>query len=388
MRQKVLFIITKSNMGGAQRYVYDLASLLPKDSYEVNVACGGNGPLVSKLVENGIPVSQIKNFERDINLLKELKAAYELYRIIKTYKPDIVHLNSSKAGGTGALVARLCGVKRIVFTAHGWPFHEPRNIVWRFLAWKFSYLTVLLSHTTIVVSQYDFTHNFMFGLRKKIVHIPNGLPYIAWKTKEASREFFAEKFMNERPIDSTIWIGTIAEYVRNKNLMAAVHAVHALIKSGVQCCFILIGNDGGERAQLSSYIHAHNLDNHIFLTGYIDEAREYLKAFDIFLLPSLKEGLPYVLLESGLAHIAPIASGIGGIPDIITHEQSGILIDPKNPQSITTALRLLIESPATREQYAQDFEDKVQSEFGGISGSVSMLDATQEVYDGKGSRAS
>ncbi len=300
--QKILYVITKSNWGGAQRYVFDLANSLPSDEYTVGVACGGNGPLVSKLKEQGIAVFPITNFERDINIFKEVYAAFELFRIIRREKPDIVHLNSSKAGGTGALVARLCGVRRIVFTAHGWPFLEPRSLPWRALAWFFSYLTVLLAHTTIVVSKYDLTHHHMPFVKEKITHIYNGIAPLTFGSGDIIRNAF--------PKNAYI-TGTIGELTHNKNHKTLVD--EAYVHSDM---FVAIVGDGELRSELESQIRSHNLEERVKLFGYLP-ATNVLKGFDMFSLPSLKEGLPYVLLEAKAAQLPITANHVGGIPEIM-----------------------------------------------------------------------
>ena len=136
---KILFIITKSNFGGAQRYVYDIATHLPKDKFEATVALGGSGVLKDKLEATGIRTIALPDLERDISVVKEWRAFVNIFKAIKETEPDIVHLNSSKAGALGALAARLynlflklskrdlqLGIK-IIFTAHGWAFKEKRN---------------------------------------------------------------------------------------------------------------------------------------------------------------------------------------------------------------------------------------------------------------------
>jgi uroporphyrinogen-III synthase len=111
-KKKILYVITKSNYGGAQRYVYELATGLPKDTFDVVVAFGGNGLLKEKLESAGMRTRTIENFERDIHFFKEFKAYKELKKIIQEEAPDIVHLNSSKAAALGAYAARACGIKK------------------------------------------------------------------------------------------------------------------------------------------------------------------------------------------------------------------------------------------------------------------------------------
>ena len=170
--KKVLYVITKSNWGGAQRYVFELAINMKKLGYEVAVACGGKGELVKKLQQAGIATYEVAGMERDISFLKEVKAIFSLIKIIRGYKPAVIHINSSKAGLLGTFVARLLRVPKIIFTAHGWPFLEPRKKMWRLMAWLGSYLTAIFSHQVILVSEYDLAHTNMFGIKSKctVIH--------------------------------------------------------------------------------------------------------------------------------------------------------------------------------------------------------------------------
>ena len=120
---KILYLITQSEWGGAQRYVFDLAVNF-KDKFEVAAAFGGEGGLKNKLDEENIRNFTLKNLVREINPWRDFLAFWEIYRLIRKTKPDILHTNSSKAEILGNLAGWLCGVPKIVFTAHGFVFNE------------------------------------------------------------------------------------------------------------------------------------------------------------------------------------------------------------------------------------------------------------------------
>lgn len=381
-RKKILYVITKSNLGGAQRYVLELATSLPKDAYDVAVACGGNGILTEKLHAAGIPVYTIKNFERDINIWKEIKSLFELRDIIRTVQPDIIHLNSSKAGGSGALVAHLMGVPHIVFTAHGWPFHEQRSIVWRTLVWKLSWITTLLAHTTIVVSRFDLEHAHMPFTRRKIHHIPTALPPITFKERTSARsELFTEETLHRHTHD--LFAVSTGEHTQNKNLKMLLEALKVHNVTQTKKIFLTLMSGGEERPLLEAYVRANHLENMVHFTGFVDNARTYLKAFDMFVLPSLKEGMPYGLLEAGAAGLASIASNVGGIPEIITHMETGLLIDPHKKESIIRAFESLTKDTPRDVPViyllGQALKKKVTEEYT-LS---SMVQNTMKVYESK-----
>ena len=109
--------------------------------------------------------------------------------------------------------------------------------------------------------------------------------------------------------------------------------------------------DGEERAKLEQQIAAHGLGNTVFLAGCIPDAARLLPAFDIFILPSLKEGLPYTILEALQARIPVVATSVGGIPDMIQSGKNGLLVPPQSSSALHSALTELIRDPIKRRQF-------------------------------------
>lgn len=302
MRTKILYLITKSNWGGAQRYVYDLATNLP-ESFEPVVASGGDGLLMKKLSEKSVRTISIPYLERDISLGKEISALSTLLRILKKEKPDILHINSSKAGGLGTLAGRIAGIKKIVFTVHGWPFLEKRNILARALIYTLSWLTALLSHTVIVVSEYDLRiAKKMPFVGQKTVRIYNGIetPVLG------SSAIIRDSFPNGVRIT-----GTIGELNKNKNQIALIE--QAKNKPDM---YVAIVGEGENKQLLVGKISEYGLSDRVKLFGFLS-ANEILKGFDTFALPSLKEGLPYVLLEAKAVGLPIVANRVGGVGEIL-----------------------------------------------------------------------
>lgn len=362
LKKKILFVITKSNFGGAQRYVFDLATNLPKESYDVVVAFGGDGLLKTKLENADVRTRHIASFDRDINLNKEVRAFRELSQIIREEKPDIMHLNSSKAGGTGALAARLAGVPRIIFTAHGWPFFENRNIIWRAAIWFLSWITTLLSHAVIVVSEHDMKRARMFGLSHKLHHIYTALPPIAFLSRNDARaQLYPSDIITAHQNET--WLVTIAEHTANKNLLMGIRAVEEHNATHASKIFYTLIGDGELRKEIQTYIDVYNLSKYIQCVGYKENASVLLPAFDLFLLPSTKEGFPYTLLEAGLAGVPCIASNVGGIPELIKDCETGLLIDPYDVQSITNVLGHAIKNSETTTQYATRLQETIRTNF-------------------------
>ena len=112
---KILYGITKSNFGGAQRYVFDLATEAKKAGHDVSVLCGGEGALVQKLKEENIRVISIPGFGRDMDLVNDASRLWFIIKTVHKEKPDVFHINSAKMGGAGIFTGRILGIKKIIF---------------------------------------------------------------------------------------------------------------------------------------------------------------------------------------------------------------------------------------------------------------------------------
>ncbi len=361
VKTKILFVITKSNFGGAQKYVFDLATSLPRDSFEVVVILGGAGLLNDKLTEKGVRTITLTSLERNINPLKDFKSFVELWRIFSTEKPDVVHLNSAKASGLGALAGRLAGVPKIIFTAHGWAFNEDRSHLSRFIIKIISWATILLSHKTIAVSGAvkDNTKNWPFT-DKKVVVVKNGIKEPVFLSREMAQTELIKLTGQEVPKDA-FTVGTIAELHKNKGLTYAIEAFAKLVPNNPSLYYFILGG-GEEESKLKNLIDQHQLENRVFLLGFVDNAASFLPAFDMFLLPSITEGLALVLLEAGLASLPVVATGVGGIPEVIKHEKTGILVPARDPQAIVDAVQKLITSPSIRTTFGDALRERVIAE--------------------------
>lgn len=370
---KVLILITKSNWGGAQKYVYDLATNLPKEDYEVEVMSGGNGILIDKLIEAHIKTDGDLPIGRDINFFEDIKAFIELIKILKEKKPDVLHINSSKIGGLGALAGRLVGIKKVIFTAHGWAFNENRSFISKMVIKFIYWIIILLSHKTIAVS--ESTKNQIStwpNISDKIVVIHNGIKVGPIFSKINARNELAKRHsdFNEKikTNKNLTIIGSIGELHHIKGYDYAIKAVAGLIEHmstqnpAKKIIYTIIGN-GEEKENLEKIISDLKLEKSILLLGYIPQAWEYLKAFDIFLLPSLSEGFPYIALEAGFAGLPIVSTAVGGIPEIVEDMHSGILIQPRKSSEIRHALEFYMTHKKVQKEYGLAINKKVINEF-------------------------
>ena len=201
---KIIYLITKSNWGGAQKYVYDLATGLERDKFEVKVVAGGRGVLIEELRKKGIetislpPLQENTNFIKTVISLKNAAALLRLAKIFWKEKPQIVHLNSSKIAGLGAVAAWFVKTLRaqrmdIVMTVHGWPFLEDRPR-WEQLIIKFlSKLTARFQNKIILINTLDLNIAESFLPQKKLNLIFNGNAPIDFLTRPAARAFLSSQ---------------------------------------------------------------------------------------------------------------------------------------------------------------------------------------------------
>ena len=359
----VLYVITKSNFGGAQKYVYDLACEAQSRGYTVHVACGNTGEvgatvglLVEKLQQQNIPTHTVTNFQRDMSLRQDIRAFFEIAALIWRLKPQTLHLTSSKAGGIGSLAGRLLWVKNIIFTSHGLTMDETWRPQWQqSLIALATWITLTLAHHSIMINTQTASRSRrMLGLGHKIHLIFNGISEFPIQSKRTSYQTL------KLPIpESNRIIGGIGELHPNKQWSSVIALMPAL---PADVHLVIIGHDGGARKSLQAQVRTLGVADRVHLTGYTPDAQEHLGIFDIFILPSAKEGLPFVLLEAGLAGIPVIASDLAGNRDIITSGQDGILVDP-NSNSFGMAITMLLRDHSLRKQFTHQLQQKITTTF-------------------------
>ena len=367
-RQKILYVITKSNWGGAQKYIYDLATRLPPDQFDIAVVCGGRGPLAERLEERRVRIISIAGLERDINFAKELLTFFSFIKIIYREKPDIVHLNSSKVGGLGAIAAKLASLvtghwSLVTFTVHGWPFREDRAW-WQKLTISFlSWLSSLFQNKIILIDRADLATARWFIPETKLYLIAHGIAPIDFRPRESARAFFMQAIGQEEDHDLVL-IGTIAELTKNKGLTYLIDAIK-LIKSKAQNLKfkVMVIGEGEDRVAIERQIQTLGLGNIVHLIGFMPDAARYLKGLDIFVLPSVKEGLPYSIMEAMAAGLPVVATNVGGIPDLISDGKSGLIVPPKNAGAIAKAILALIDRPDRCQAMAQEAQKRIATGF-------------------------
>lgn len=357
-RKRVLFVITQSEFGGAQRFLSQLLNNLESERFECGIAAGLEGNKeIKNLPPPHIEYITVKHLRRNPNLFDDIASVFELKKIIKEFRPDTVFLNSSKAGFIGSLAAHLLKIKTInykletVYRIGGWSFNDPR-VWWKNLAYRWlEKISAPWKDYIIVNNKHDYEQTIRYRIkpRRKVVLVHNGIdPYkLDFLEKDEAKirlyELLPSSQKHASFLHDGLIIGTIANFYPTKGLNIFIEAIKILTTNYQlpTTNYIIIG-DGPERQNLESRIKNLELENKIFLSGRIANAYKYLKAFDIFVLPSVKEGFSWAVLEAMSAKLPIVATTVGANPELIEDGKNGLIVPPANPQALADAIAKLI----------------------------------------------
>lgn len=367
---KILYVITKANWGGAQKYVYDLAVAAQADGHVVAVAYGEEGELARRLRAAGIRTHAVQEMQNRASFAALRAARRALLVLFAEERPDLVHLNSSLAGAAGAGAARSAHVPRVFFTAHGWAWNESRSLFQKIALRFFAWCSVKRSHKTICVSAATRRDaRWMPFVQKKFVVIHNGIACTTLEERERARARLAPHLRASR------WIGMLSELHPTKRVEDALHAFKEVLADFPDAALLVIG-EGEERTELEKLIGALGLRDRAFLLGFIPDAPQYLPAFDVFLHAAQSEALGYAVLEAGCASLPTVATRVGGIPEIIEDCVSGTLVPPRAPHALADALIALMREPERAKAMGKALHAKVLALFS----KQKMLAATLTLY--------
>jgi len=338
-RYKIFILITQSSWGGAQRYVYDLATNLPPD-FDVTVGCGDKGILIDRLIEKNIKVKVFKNLLREISPFKDLRALMEISDFLKKERFDLIHTNSTKAEIIGNLAGFITKTP-VIFTAHGFILNEP-------LSWPKKIFYLLLERIAnintkalICVSNYDLqtANRYKIGNPKALKVIHNGIA-------PSSKTIDPRKAL--KPVHEVI---TVANLYPNKGLPFLIEAAKIVESRFPKVTFRIIG-DGPEATTLQELVKTLDLKN-VSFEGFQDNPFDFLDNSKIFTLPSTKEGFPYTILEAMDRGMPIIATNVGGISEAIKHSQNGLVVPSGDSKALAQALCKLLSKAALRLHFSK-----------------------------------
>lgn len=374
-RKKLLFVITQGVVGGAQKYVFDLAKHF-NSNYDVLVAIGGKAGsgLFGRLESQSIRTHCLKFLGRDIKIGDDILAFFEMLKLFKEEKPNIVHLNSSKIGLIGALAGYFSGVRpKIIFTAHGWIFKEDLPRLTRFAMIFLSRFAALFQDQIICVSKDDFNQALQNKVApaRKLYTIYNAVSGEKFLTREKARSEISRMISRELSKDDFV-ITNFGRLYTNKGLGYLISAV----KEIKQNIILVIFGDGPEREALKQQVTSNKLQDSIFLVGDKPVVSQYLKAFDAMVLSSVKEGFPYALLEAGVAGVPVIATNVGGIGEIIKDSETGVLVESKNVKALTDSILKIYNDKELGQKISANLKKIIAKDFS----FENLIEKTEWVY--------
>jgi len=352
---RVLEMIDRPFLGGGQVNLLSLIRSLDRDVFECGVCAGGGGPLVEAVERAGCPFFPVSIRKRpDPQTVRDLKD------VIRRFRPDILHTHGGVAGLSGRLAARGPGRPRIIHTLHGIHYLHYRNPLMRAALIG---LEKFLSRTTeavICVSAGDLerARRFRLAPRDRLVLIRNGIDLKGISPFSRGEDpAGAGGEGGAGPV-----VGTVARLHPQKGLAYLIDAVGRVRDAVPETRFRIVG-DGPLREDLSERIRRKGCESAVELLGERTDAAALLSEFDIFVLPSLWEGLPYALLEAGARRKPVIASDIEGNRELIVHGLSGWLVPPANPEALAEGIVELLRDRGKAARLGEKLFDRVARDF-------------------------
>lgn len=363
--KRILLLVTQADWGGVQSFLIRFAQGLNAEGRIVLLAAGGEGELWTEARAAGISAQQLRFMEREISPLQDLRAVCELTRLIDEFKPDAIHLNSSKMGVLGSIAASLSATKpRVVYRIGGWSFLEPQA-EWKCWIYKTAErLTSGLKDVIITVHPGDerLGRDLGFRARHGMITVPNGLDVPAFVTALQMRSVARVKLGIS---EHAVVLGTIANAYPTKALLPYLDILARVMERDHGVVAVILG-DGPELDTLKRKRDALGLTDRILLPGHLDQAPTYISAFDIFVLPSRKEGMPWTLLEAMAAGIPSIATDVGACRWMLEEENgvhSGLVVPANDPLALEKALHSLKNDPGQCARFSASARSNVARRF-------------------------
>jgi glycosyltransferase involved in cell wall biosynthesis len=326
-----MLLITLAEVGGAQSYV---AALLPAlvERYDVVLAAHGEGPLRAAASDAGARFVQLRHVRRPIRPWRDLAGLVELSRLLRRERPQILHASSSKAGVLGRLAAAATRVPIRFFTVHGWAFSAYSGLT-SALYRIADRLMEPLTTVTICVSENERAAGLEAGTcsAERSVVIRNAVDVSA-----------APRSRHDRAVPRLIAVGRLKA---PKDFLTLLRAFAALPSGSFEA--LLVG-DGPDRPAVEAEIRRLGLQACVELAGERGDVPALLADSDLFVLSSRSEGLPVSVLEAMAAELPVVASGVGGLAELVVDGETGILVPPGDSSALAAALGRLVEDRELR----------------------------------------
>jgi len=355
---KVLYLITRSELGGAQIHLLDLLHGF-KDHFEVVLGVGEKGFLTDAASDLNIPFHIVPNLLQPINALKDARALAELVNLIRRVKPDLVHAHTSKAGVLGRLAARLAGVPAI-FTAHTWSFAEGTSRKWKMVGIPSERLAARWSRKIITVSEVNrrLALNHRVASEDNLITIHNGIADTLHRAQPGK--------------DGVPRIVMVARCAPQKNQSLLLQAISG-VKAPLRLVFV---GDGPTKPYLQREASRLGLNDRSDFLGERLDVAEILASSHLFALSTNWEGFPISILEAMRACLPIVASEVGGVCEAVVDEETGFLVPSGSVTALRNRIVCLLTNPDLRRRMGQAGRKRYEENFA----LAAMLRKTSVVY--------
>ncbi|MCL2485757.1 MAG: glycosyltransferase family 4 protein [Endomicrobia bacterium] len=373
---KVCYIITKLELGGAQKLALYTAEHLDKTKFG-NFIITGKGGILDKEASEKFRLLQLDSFVREVSPVKDLKALFQIYKILKREKPDVVHTHSSKAGILGRIAAKLAGIKTIIHTIHGYGFNETQKWYVKYVYVYIEKFCNLITDKLIAVSKEDIKKGLRYKLAKEIkfILIRAGIDTEFYKNytpdvnfRESMIRHCGQRVAQARHCgldpqsQKSFIVSTIGPFKPQKNLKDFIKAA-GMVADKIDNVFFLIAGDGEQRPELESLIASLNLKDKVILLGWRKDIADILYASDIFVMTSLWEGLPCTILEAMCCSKPVIANAVDGVQEIIEEGKTGFKVKPYDFPYTAEKIIYLLKNERIMLEMGKSAKESIGKEF-------------------------
>ena len=340
-------------------------------------AQGGQGATeenVRVLEKEGIRSVVIPTLGRSISPLDDMRTLWTLIRLFRHERPAVVHTHTSKAGVLGRIAAWIAKVPTVVHTPHGHVFYGHFGPCRSWLFLQIERVLSAITHRLIALTEaerQDHLDRFV-GKPDRFVVVPSGIDRERFGRARAHGKQQPDWF--GCPPDALVVgsVGWLTDIKGHEFLITAV----AKLKQDFPALHLVIVGSGDRHDALLQQAELCGLRDAVHLLGHRDDVVACLAGMDLFVLPSLNEGMGRALIEAMAAGLPVIASRVGGIPSVITHERTGLLVPPGDAGALAEALRRLLDRPEWASQLGVAASRSVDSRYG----SVSMVHAIESIF--------
>jgi len=383
MRRTKVALVLEATQGGTRRHVMDLIDGLSPNRFDVLPVVsprheGEFLPDLERMWTEGRRVAVIP-MRREPSPLCDLVALYRMCRLLLRERPDVVHAHGSKGGLLGRLAARITGVGAVYHTPHVYPFQWARGGMKRVLFLAVERLLWRLSTKVVAVGrgQAEVALKMRVARGDRLVTIPNGVDTGRFE-KLSTPECRAGVRRELGLTDEQVAVGMVARLSPQKGCGHFVRAAKAVSERHPNARFLLIGA-GPLLPDLHALAEELGIRDRVAFMGHRPDADRLYAGLDLFVLSSLWEGLPYVLLEAQASGLPVIASRIPGCEELVENGATGFLVELCNEQEICERICGLISSPEKRREMGERGRQNVRDGFR----LDRFLEMHAELYEGR-----